>query len=264
MEKTLITHASDERAKFLGYEIKVIREGNLLAEDGRRAANGAIALLMPRKVVSKYLKLFSKKGRITHRAELLPETDYTIIQRYQSVLRGLYNFYCMAYNVSKRMRYIDNILRTSLLRTLASKLQCSVNRVVKKYRVVTPLGRMFRVIISRPEKEPLIATYGGIPFKRMPQGQGRTDYPVNQLWYKPVSNRSELVQRLLAEKCELCGKEGPLEAHHIRKIADIDRPGRRPTENWQKIMAARKRKSLVVCAECHDEIHAGRYDGPPL
>ncbi|MGH7172087.1 MAG: RNA-directed DNA polymerase [Gemmataceae bacterium] len=68
----------------------------------------------------------------------------------------------------------------------------------------------------------------------------------------------------MAGKCELCGKKGPLEAHHIHKITDIDRPGRRPKENWQRIMAARKRKSLVVCTECHDEIHGGRYDGPPL
>lgn len=170
----------------------------------------------------------------------------------------------MAHNVSRRMGYIDNILRTSLLKTLAHKHQCTVNRVVKKYRAVTPLGRILQVVIKRPEKEPLVAIYGGIPLKRMPQGQGRTNCSVDQLWFSPASNRSELVQRLLAEKCELCGKKGPLEAHHIRKIADIDRPGRRPTENWQKIMASRRRKSLVVCAECHDEIHAGRYDGPPL
>jgi group II intron reverse transcriptase/maturase len=264
MEKTLITHAGDEKAKFLGHEIKVIRERNLVANDGRRAANGAIALLMPRKVVSKYRALYSRKGKIIHRAELLPETDYTIIQRYQSVLRGLYNFYCMAHNVSRRMGYINNILRTSLLKTLAHKFGCRVTRIVKKYRVITPLGRMLQVTIKRPEKEPLVATYGGIPFRRMPQGQGRTNYSVDLLWSSPASNRSELVQRLLAEKCELCGKEGPLEAHHIRKLADIDRPGRRPTENWQKVMAARKRKSLVVCVECHDEIHAGRYDGPKL
>lgn len=48
--------------------------------------------------------------------------------------------------------------------------------------------------------------------------------------------------------------------HHIRKLADIDRPGRRPRQPWEKIMAARRRKSIPVCGECHDDIHAGRYD----
>src|SRR5207248_9757891 len=64
VEKTLITHAVDGRAKFLGHEIQAIRQGDLLAEDGRRATNGRISLLMPRKVVSKYRSRFSEKGKV--------------------------------------------------------------------------------------------------------------------------------------------------------------------------------------------------------
>jgi group II intron reverse transcriptase/maturase len=263
-EKTLITHAGDEKAKFLGYEIKVTRQEDLVASDGRRATNGAIALLMPRKVVSRYLSLFSKKGKIVHRGNLIQESDYTIIQRYQSVLKGIYNFYCLATNVSKRMGYIDKILKTSLLKTLASKFKSTVNRILKKYRVVTLEGKMLRVIIERPNKNPLIAVYGGFPFKRIPVGQVTADYTFGQMWHKPASKRSELVQRLVAGKCELCGLEGPIEVHHIRKLADIDRPGRRPATSWEKVMAARRRKTLVVCEDCHDAIHAGQYDGRPL
>ena len=74
VEKTLITHAADDKAKFLGYEITVTREGNLISEDGRRATNGRIALLMPRKVVHKYRDRYSKKGKIIHRTELITET----------------------------------------------------------------------------------------------------------------------------------------------------------------------------------------------
>jgi hypothetical protein len=61
----------------LGHEIKVTRCGSLISDDGRRATNGSIALLMPRKVTQKYRERFSKKGKITHRADLLAETDYT-------------------------------------------------------------------------------------------------------------------------------------------------------------------------------------------
>jgi hypothetical protein len=52
--------------------------------------------------------------------------------------------------------------------------------------------------------------------------------------------------------------------HHIHKLSDIDRPGRRPKELWEKIMAARLRKKLPVCRDCHAQIHGGRYDGPRL
>src|SRR4051812_26982924 len=84
-EKTLITHAADDKAHFLGYEIKVIRQGSLISADGRRARNGCVSLLMPRAVVSKYLQRYSEKGKVVHRADLLHDSVYTIMQRYQGV-----------------------------------------------------------------------------------------------------------------------------------------------------------------------------------
>ena len=91
---------------------------------------------MPRQVVSKYRDRFSKGGKVIHRAELLAESDYTIIQRYQSVLRGLYNFYCMATNVgtSKRMGRIKWILETSLPRRSRASSGASVAEIYKMYR----------------------------------------------------------------------------------------------------------------------------------
>jgi group II intron reverse transcriptase/maturase len=261
-EKTLITHAHDEKAKFLGHEITVTRSRDCLI-NGRRLCNGKIALLMPRTVVSRYLKAYSKKGKIIHRAEMLRDSDYTIIQRYQSVLRGLYLFYCMAVNVSRRMGTIKWILETSLTKTLASKHGCSVNRIYEKYQVTLPDDKkVLRATVERPGKEPLTAEFGGIPFERKPTGLGTVDFNPTATWMTFSSKRSELVQRLVCNTCELCGKTGPMKVHHIRKLADIDRPGRRPKESWEKIMAARKRKTLIVCHECHTGIHAGQYDGP--
>ena len=267
-EKTLITHATDEKARFLGYEIKATRDGNLIARDGRRATNGLLTLLMPQSVVAKCRDRFCKGGKPIHRPDLLADTDFTIIQRYQSVLRGVYNYYCMAVNVSRRMSRIKWILRTSLMKTLASKFRCRVSEIRKKYQVVLPdFGdgpqKVLRVVVERPGKDPLVAVFGGIPFTRVPDGKGTADFDFERAWYAPVRKKSEVVQRLLVGKCELCGADGiPLEVHHIRKLADIDRPGRRPKATWEKIMSARKRKTLVVCTRCHDDITYGRYDGP--
>jgi group II intron reverse transcriptase/maturase len=264
-EKTLITHAHDEKAKFLGHEITVTRCGSLVSANGRRTTNGNIAVLMPRKVVFKYREKYGKEGKIIHKAELLTEAEYTIVSRYQSVLRGIYNFYCMAVNVSKRMSRIKWILETSLMMTLACKLKCSVTQVYEK-RQTEILGiKAIRAEHQRPGKEPLVAIFGGISFERRPEGMGVVDFRVSAAWHSPGGERSEVVQRLAAGKCELCGVEGePVQVHHIRQLADIDRPGRRPKEPWEKIMAARKRKTLVVCVPCHQQITHGRYDGPKL
>ena len=264
-EKTLITHAEDGRAKFLGYELQVVRQGDLISKDGRRARNGRVTLLMPRAVVTKYLKRYSKRGKVVHRAERLCDSDYTIVQRYQSVLQGLYNYYCMASNVSRRMGRILGILRTSLLKTLASKHKCRTSKIRRMYRVPNQEYMTYRVTLNRPGKEPLVATFGGMSLRRNPDGMGKDGFDANTAWFRPAGYRSEVVQHLIyGRKCALCGDEATIEMHHIRKLSDIDRPGRRPGERWERIMAARRRKSIPVCASCHDDIHAGSYDGPRL
>jgi hypothetical protein len=54
-----------------------------------------------------------------------------------------------------------------------------------------------------------------------------------------------LVNRLKAEKCEMCGATGKLTMHHVRKLKDLK--GKTPLE---KRMIARKRKSIALCGNC--------------
>jgi group II intron reverse transcriptase/maturase len=263
LEKTFVTHATDDKAKFLGYEIKTTRCMTLLAANGKRAANGCIALLMPAKVVHRYRGRYSVRGKIASERHLVVESEYTILQRYQSVLRGIYNYYCMAVNVSRRMGCIKRILELSMVRTLARKQRGQGSVIRRKFRTRV-LGRtIYRVVVPRPPKEPLVAVFGGIPFERVPDGKNAVDFQHSQAWNSPANPHAEVVHRLLADECELCGAQGvALQAHHIRKLADIDRPGRRPRTVWEKIMSAKKRKTLMVCQQCHNDIHAGRYDRP--
>ena len=183
-EKTLITHASDDRARFLGYEIKTAREGSLIT-GGKRATNGRIQLLVPQDVVSKYHARYSRNGKVIHRAELLNESDYTIIQRYQSVLRGLHNYYCMAFNVGKRMSSIKRILRTSLLKTLASKLRRKLPQIIKMYRVPNQKFTTFRKTVERPGKKPLVAEFGGMGCTTWFAAERARSYTG---WVKPVGS----------------------------------------------------------------------------
>ena len=252
VEKTLITHAADEKAKFLGYELTVTRKGHLADKNGRRATNGVVALLMPQGVVRKYRNLYSKGGKIIHKAELIDDKDYTILERYQAVLRGLYNYYCMAVNVSRRMGQIQWILQRSLVKTLAAKHKSKSTAILRKFRaILNVLGKPHKVLqvtVERTNKEPLVATFGGIPFRRIPEGKVTADFDFDKAWFTPGSKRSEVVQRLLIGKCEICEAE-PVEVHHIRKLSDIDQPGQRPKAVWEKIMMARRRKTLVVCRD---------------
>jgi transposase len=71
----------------------------------------------------------------------------------------------------------------------------------------------------------------------------------------------ELVTRLLADTCEICRQSGEVQVHHVRKLADLGKPG--PLQPlWAKAMANRRRKTLVVCASCHDQVHTGQSAAP--
>jgi hypothetical protein len=52
-----------------------------------------------------------------------------------------------------------------------------------------------------------------------------------------------------------------VEVHHVAKLADLGRAGERPP--WADLMAARHRKTLVVCGNCHADIH-GKNPVPAL
>ncbi len=77
---------------------------------------------------------------------------------------------------------------------------------------------------------------------------------------RPIySGRSELLQRLLREQCEICGSTQNIEVHHIRKLADIKgKNGQVRKLKGAETMAKRRRKTLIVCQKYHNDIHYGR------
>ena len=62
---------------------------------GRRGANGAIALLVPAKVIEEKCKKYMKRGKATHRNNLLQDDDFSIVQTYQQEYRGLVQYYIL-------------------------------------------------------------------------------------------------------------------------------------------------------------------------
>jgi hypothetical protein len=99
-EKTLITHASSEAARFLGYDVKVQMANDYIDPTGRRGANGVIALFVPSSVIDKKCAEYMKNGKTIHRGKLLNDDDYSIVQTYQAEYRGIVQYYLLAQNVS--------------------------------------------------------------------------------------------------------------------------------------------------------------------
>ena len=254
-EKTLITNASSQAAKFLGYEIKAQRVNDYIDHKGRRGANGAIALLVPANVIEDKCRSFMRNGKVTHRNALLHDDDFSIVQRFQQEYRGLVQYYILAQNLSWFSKLYWT-METSLLKTLACKHRSSINKQKARYKSITTStsGKTvpcLKVVVERPDRKPLVAIWGGISLVH------KRKAVIEDKPYKVYGGRTELIKRLTADTCELCGSRKDIEVHHIRKLADWKVKGKSTPPVWVQIMAARQRKTLVVCRECHTAIHNG-------
>jgi len=251
-EKTLITHARTGAARFLGYEITV-RHNQQYISHGRRAVNGTIALRVPQTVIKTKCSPYMKLGKPEHRPRLVNDDDYTVINTYGAEYRGLIQYYLLAKDVY-RLSKVNWVMLTSLLKTLACKHDSSVSKMAAKYMATidTPHGprRCFQISVERGGgRKPLVARFGGIPLKRQTNAILTDRQPV-----PATIRRKELISRLLQGRCEICEHAGEMQVHHVRKLANLSRPGQ-PQPQWAQLMTKRRRKSLVVCSDCHDRIH---------
>ncbi len=251
--KTLITHARTGAAKFLGYEITAHHNDRKIT-GGRRAVNGAIGLRVPVAVIRAKCAPYMKRGKPERRTQLVNDDDYTIISTYGAEYRGIVQYFLLAGDVW-RLDRLHWVMVTSMLKTLACKHDSTVSKMAARYQaaVETPHGprRCFQVSVERGEgRKPLAARFGGIPLKRQKKAVLIDRQPV-----PAPARRKELITRLQAGLCEICGQAGEVEVHHVRKLADLAKPGR-PQHVWEQLMAKRRRKTLVVCPPCHNTTHA--------
>ena len=224
---------------------------------GQRQVNEMVSLRVPMEVIEQKCALYMQRGKPAQRAQLLDDSDYSIVGKYQAEYRGVVQYYLLAQNVGLFGK-LKWVAETSLLKTLAGKHKSSVAAMARKYKATTQTDygprKCLRVEVQRDKgKKPLVAQFGGIPLKRKHDAV-IIDHTPQFL----MTNRSELLQSVLADTCELCGSNERVEVHHIRKLADLGKPGRKEKPVWVKQMAARRRETLVVCRKCHEEIHTGK------
>ncbi len=264
MDKTLITHAAKGRARFLNYEINagIVNDKLTKGTDGikKRALNYRIQLRMPKDVLKKWVDKYTKGNKPIHRNELIYQSDYDIVMKYNLELRGLYNYYILALNVYN-LNELKYYMECSLVKTLACKHKCKATKIYRLYK--NNNAKAIQVIIPRANKKNLIAGFGDIKLKRKKVFNKNHQEDKYLTIYQ---NRSELLRRMLRDKCELCGGNENIQVHHIKKISDLKRrnEGKKDIPEWKKMMITRNRNTLVVCKDCHNLIHYGKYDGKKL
>jgi len=256
-EKTLITHARTGAARFLGYEITVRNGGARKLTRGRRSSNGSIGLRVPLTVIKAKCTPYLKLGKPECRPKLMNLDDHQIISIYGAEYRGLVQYYLLASDVHRLSR-VHWVMLTSMLKTLAAKHRSTVTKMARKYQacIDTAHGRRscFQASVERDGRKPLVARFGGIPLARQKTAVLYDHQPT------PLTTRrkgKELIHRLRAGRCEWCEQRADVHVHHVRALADLATAGQ-PQPAWAQLMVKKRRKTLAVCRDCHDTIHAGQ------
>jgi len=253
-EKTLITHAQD-KAKFLGYEI-FIRKSDAVKrnKDGvlKRDFNGAVVLTLNSAVIQKKLTEYNAlevrniDGKdiwwSKPRRYMTPMKPEDILAQYNAEIRGLYNYYSLATNVSKECASFAFIMKMSMFKTLGWKLNTSARKVRQKYQK----DKDFVIPYNDAKGKQKYRVFYNEGFKKR-NAQFDVDYDkLPQTMYVPYPS---LVERLKDGRCELCGKEGKVVMHHVRNLTKL-----KGCNEWEKLMLKRHRKTLVVCEDCNSMI----------
>ena len=196
-----------------------------------------------------------RNGKPTHLAVRIHDSPFSIVEQYQAEFRGVVNYYRRATNLGA-LSHLRWAMETSLAKTLAAKLKISVSQVFKRYKTTTQTDKgprkVLMVKVDKPGKKPQVTYWGGVSLARDNTATLIDTHP-------PILNgRTELEQRLRANVCELCGSTVKVQVHHVRAMKDLRKKGRARPPVWVELMARRRRKTLVACAPCHADIHAGR------
>lgn len=258
------THIRKAKAgiEFLSYGIR-IQQGEKRVKTkvkGRhttqRVTRGIILLSVPRHHVEQFCLKYRygdwQDNKPLHRKHLTNLSDVEIIETYNAELRGLANYYALAKHVKAALSRLQYLSQYSLFKTLACKHKTKIAKVIDTLKV----GREYI------HRYPFKADWREIKvfqLKHINISNACRDEIPNTLYL--TASTSELIRRIEANQCEYCGRvDRPVEVHHIHKLKALK--AKPNLKLWQKIMVARRRKTLILCAgvedSCHRLLHQGK------
>lgn len=260
-EKTLITHGNDF-AHFLGYEITASSEQNstrMKTGYTKRSYTGRIKLYVPKeKWLNRLLSYGALKINVvegkevwepTRRPGLIRLDDIEILNQYNAEVRGLYNYYRLAHNVSVLNSFLY-VMKFSMYKTFAGKYRTSIRKIIRRY------SHDGDFTISYPSKKGTKSVVFYNQGMRYNDKVAAAENP--DIIGRANENRyyTSLIDRLKGNTCEWCKTETTdIEIHHVRKLKDLSGKA-----EWERHMIARKRKTMALCHSCHVKLHNGKLD----
>ena len=255
LEKTKITHAIRDSAKFLGYRIHITATKKQPIRKLKKADKQVTVRLIPRPILDAPIKEIVEKlvhrkyaktnGTPTRNGRLIHLDLTSLIAHYKNLERGILTYYSYSSNYGRLAARIHYILKYSCALTIANKMKLkTLRRVFKKYG---------KDLIIKDESNKVVQNYPTCSYKKPKKKlnidkKREVDFLIDDLANRIARGRTDL-----KGPCKLCGSEINIEIHHIKHLKK-----RNKNSDWlTRIMRQMNRKQIPVCQECHQNIHKG-------
>jgi group II intron reverse transcriptase/maturase len=254
-EKTKITHSA-ELIRFLGYDLSVSRSKDCMRDKNgnlKRAWYGQVKLYVPKEKwfnkLLEYKAMYIKKckngkelWKPTYRGKFINMPDAQIVSQFNAEIRGIYNYYRLAINVSVLDKFY-RIMKASLYKTFGCKYRTTYKHICERYK---RNGEFIVKYKTQSGTKEIMFYHDGFRMNMKPAPDFADIMPT----YRKYTKKNSLIHRLQAGYCELCGKQtDEVIMHHVRKLKEL-----KGTTEWERKMIEIRRKSLAVCPECFKEI----------
>ena len=151
----------------------------------------------------------------------------------------------MASNFYK-LNYFAYLMEYSCLKTLCAKHDCTIGKIKAEYKDGRG-GWCIPYQTKKGAKQLHFAKYADS--KKV---QTASDTQANAA-VMSANSPTTFESRLNAKQCELCGttESKYYEIHHVNKVKNLS-----GKKLWERVMIAKRRKTMVVCRDCHlNRIH---------
>jgi len=255
-EKTLITNGKD-KARFLSYDITICQDNSTrkTKRGQSRIFYGKAKLFVPNEkwvgnlLQNDVLKIINRIGekevwKPLQRSEYIYLQPNEMIMKYNEQIRGLYNYYRLASNVSVLNKYYY-VMEYSLYKTVAAKYKITMTQAKLKFTKNNVFSAPYET--KNGTKKQAVFYNSGFPRVKTPLYDGIDITVEYSHLYKP----REIYYRFKAGECELCGKKhNEVVIHQVKSLIDLT-----GETAWERLMKKKHRKTLIVCGECHSTIH---------
>lgn len=280
-DKTYITNLKCTPAKFLGFSLKSYTKRRLTLSTKNEKTKRAGWNLILDCDLKRMLEKLQLRGFCNNKFKPIAKSPYTvlrpeeIVNRYNSMIRGIGNYYFPCLDRLSVLNRIIYILKFSCLSTFAKKYKSKITKITKKYGDPLKISISEKVTLkpnkNRKEEEVFLKSkdFVLLNYKTLKEELEYKKFswtaaakknipPVTTDIFHPMRSINWRTYKNLTNVCCICGTSENVEQHYIKHIKKGNVTG------FSQVMKQLNRRMVPLCRTHHVEVQHGKYDNIKL